>query len=242
MFEATCKEFYKNFTVSISKKKEVARSSVKGVKIELDGIILASILGVPGNNGILPSHELPYGDWLTRVFKAYHLKREQGLWWLGLGANRSRDEDEAPAENVQNKEVGNEGQNNQGDFDLVQVEEETELQEEEQAEKEAEVEDSGSGEKFFDAMDDVEDPTGVTAPVPNVIAPAPTVPDMLVPVPDQQKGKIAAGVDPSGPSGSILDFNLLHLQAEFDRALHRNTRFQELYQELQSKPPTSPKP
>ncbi|GAB2272752.1 hypothetical protein Dimus_007571, partial [Dionaea muscipula] len=49
---AACKEFYANLTVCLSKKKEVARSMVKGVKIELDSMSLASILGVPGNNGI----------------------------------------------------------------------------------------------------------------------------------------------------------------------------------------------
>ncbi|GAB2268762.1 hypothetical protein Dimus_003707, partial [Dionaea muscipula] len=117
------------------------------------------------------------------------LKREQGVWWLGLGVNRRRDVDETPAKNVQNEEVANKGQKNQGDFDWVQVDEEAELQGEEQAEKEAKVEDFGSGEKFFDAMDDVEDPAGVTAP---------TVPDVPVPVPNQQKGKTAARVDPSG--------------------------------------------
>ncbi|GAB2279060.1 hypothetical protein Dimus_013721 [Dionaea muscipula] len=52
MHVAACKEFYANLTVSISEKKEVARSCVRGVKIELDGMILAGILGVPGNNGI----------------------------------------------------------------------------------------------------------------------------------------------------------------------------------------------
>ncbi|GAB2270391.1 hypothetical protein Dimus_005293, partial [Dionaea muscipula] len=75
-------------------------------------------------------------------------------------------------------------------------------------------------------MDDVEDPVGVTALVPDVIAPTPVIPDVPVPVPDQQKGKTAEGVDPSGPSGSILDFDLLHLQAKFARALQRNIRFQ----------------
>ncbi|GAB2265581.1 hypothetical protein Dimus_000619 [Dionaea muscipula] len=34
------------------KKKEVAKSSVRGVKIEFDHLRLASILGIPGNNGI----------------------------------------------------------------------------------------------------------------------------------------------------------------------------------------------
>ncbi|GAB2283883.1 hypothetical protein Dimus_018368 [Dionaea muscipula] len=49
MHVATCKEFYKNLTMTISKKKEVARTSVK---IELNGMILAAILGIPGNSGI----------------------------------------------------------------------------------------------------------------------------------------------------------------------------------------------
>ncbi|GAB2301677.1 hypothetical protein Dimus_035708 [Dionaea muscipula] len=52
MHVAACKEFYKNLTVSISMKKEVAGTSMRGVKIELDGMILAGILGIPGNNGI----------------------------------------------------------------------------------------------------------------------------------------------------------------------------------------------
>ncbi|GAB2284415.1 hypothetical protein Dimus_018869 [Dionaea muscipula] len=52
MHVAACKEFYVNSTVYLSKKKEVARSRVRGVKIELDSMILASILGVPGNNRI----------------------------------------------------------------------------------------------------------------------------------------------------------------------------------------------
>ncbi|GAB2267812.1 hypothetical protein Dimus_002788, partial [Dionaea muscipula] len=46
------KEFYARLTLSHYKKKEVARSSVRGVEIEFDHLKLASILGVPGNNGI----------------------------------------------------------------------------------------------------------------------------------------------------------------------------------------------
>ncbi|GAB2297376.1 hypothetical protein Dimus_031483 [Dionaea muscipula] len=45
------KEFYARLTLS-HYKKEVARSSVRGVEIEFDLLKLASILGVPGNNGI----------------------------------------------------------------------------------------------------------------------------------------------------------------------------------------------
>ncbi|GAB2273197.1 hypothetical protein Dimus_008000 [Dionaea muscipula] len=71
-------------------------------------------------------HELPYGDWMTMVLEAfdvpliekkgeepkrydffeetfltmYQLKRENGIWWLGSGENKRRDDDEdASAEN-----------------------------------------------------------------------------------------------------------------------------------------------
>ncbi|GAB2284234.1 hypothetical protein Dimus_018700 [Dionaea muscipula] len=46
------KEFYVNLTLFHYKKKEVARSRVRGVEIEFDSIRLASILGIPGDNGI----------------------------------------------------------------------------------------------------------------------------------------------------------------------------------------------
>ncbi|GAB2297568.1 hypothetical protein Dimus_031663 [Dionaea muscipula] len=217
------KEFYASLTLVHFKKKEVARARVRGVDIEFDSLRLASILGVPGNNGIceyikevweeskytkpleitrkfandnmimearrvrstdmkpfqrfihflvmknvvprfgkrdttsymdliymdhlifrrlvnlprvmmrhmsyvisMKDHELPYGDWLTMVFEAFdvplidkqgeepkrydyfeetflimcELKRENGVWWLGSGEHRRRDDEEAaPAEN-----------------------------------------------------------------------------------------------------------------------------------------------
>ncbi|GAB2275448.1 hypothetical protein Dimus_010205 [Dionaea muscipula] len=49
---AACKEFYANLTVFIYKKKEIAKSRVKGVKIEFDSMKLAPILDVPGHTGI----------------------------------------------------------------------------------------------------------------------------------------------------------------------------------------------
>ncbi|GAB2286059.1 hypothetical protein Dimus_020483, partial [Dionaea muscipula] len=45
-------EFYARLTLVHYKKKDVARSSVRGVEIEFDNLKLAFILGVPGNNGI----------------------------------------------------------------------------------------------------------------------------------------------------------------------------------------------
>ncbi|GAB2266654.1 hypothetical protein Dimus_001648, partial [Dionaea muscipula] len=44
--------FMPEITMSHNKNKEVARSSVRGVDIEFDSERLASILGIPGNNGI----------------------------------------------------------------------------------------------------------------------------------------------------------------------------------------------
>ncbi|GAB2299914.1 hypothetical protein Dimus_033961 [Dionaea muscipula] len=43
------KEFYARLTLSHFKKKDAARSSVRGVKIEFDHMKLASILGILGN-------------------------------------------------------------------------------------------------------------------------------------------------------------------------------------------------
>ncbi|GAB2270262.1 hypothetical protein Dimus_005167 [Dionaea muscipula] len=51
------KEFYARLTLSHFKKKDVARSSVRGVEIEFDHMKLASILGIPGNNGISEEEE-----------------------------------------------------------------------------------------------------------------------------------------------------------------------------------------
>ncbi|GAB2268825.1 hypothetical protein Dimus_003769 [Dionaea muscipula] len=109
------------------------------------------------------------------------LKREQGVWWFGLGANKRRDDDEDPAENVEN--------------------------EEEQTDKEAKKgENSSSGEKFYDALSD-------KGPVeaPDVVVPAtPEVPVVLLTAAVQQTMKrTSTGVDPSGSSDSIPDFDFI---------------------------------
>ncbi|GAB2288347.1 hypothetical protein Dimus_022679 [Dionaea muscipula] len=169
------------------------------------------------------NHELPYGDWLTMVFEAFNvplidkqggepkrydffeetflnmcqLKREQGVWWLEIGGIRRRDdEDEIPVENDQNEEAVEEGQN-QEDFEWEAVNEEAEIQGE-----------SGSAEKFYVAEDEVQGAANVVEEVPEVPAQVLT----------QQKETTPAGVDPSGPVGSIPDSVFLPLQAEFERA------------------------
>ncbi|GAB2281450.1 hypothetical protein Dimus_016038, partial [Dionaea muscipula] len=52
MHNDAVKEFYARLILVHYKKKDVARSSVRGVDIEFDHLRLASILGVPGHNGI----------------------------------------------------------------------------------------------------------------------------------------------------------------------------------------------
>ncbi|GAB2299585.1 hypothetical protein Dimus_033648 [Dionaea muscipula] len=315
MHTSACKEFYANLTVFIYKKKEIARSRVKGVEIEFDSMKLASILDVPGHIGIseyikevwedskyikpleitrkfannslinvarrvqstemkpfqrfvhfvvmknvvsrfgkrdttsftdltymdhlvsrrkinfprvmmrnmayvisVKDHELPYGDWLTIVFEEFEvplvdkkgeepkrydyfeetfltmckLTRENGVWWIGTGENRRRDDDnEFPAEE-EHEEV-----EDQNDFDWEAVIDEA-----------ADQGELGSGEKFYDAEDGVQESPEVNDAVPAVTAQTSA----------QQKVTETAGVDPSGPSGHILDSVFTPFQAEFERA------------------------
>ncbi|GAB2268127.1 hypothetical protein Dimus_003106 [Dionaea muscipula] len=70
--------------MSHNRKKDVAKSKVRGVEIELDHTQLASILGIPGNNGICE-----------------YIKE-------GSGENRRRDDDvDAPEEEAEVEEEGN---------------------------------------------------------------------------------------------------------------------------------------
>ncbi|GAB2286443.1 hypothetical protein Dimus_020848 [Dionaea muscipula] len=309
------KEFYAKLTMSHNRKKDVARSKVRGVEIVFDYLQLASILGIPGNNGIceyikdvweesrytkpleitrkfanddtimearrvksvemrpfqrfvhflmmknvvprfgkrdttsymdliymdhliarrlvnLPmvmmrhmgyvisvkDHELPYGDWLNMVFEEFgvplvdkkgeepkrydyfeetfltmcKLTRENGVWWIGTGENRRRDDDiEAPA-----KEEHEEA-DAQNDFNWEAVIDEA-----------ADKGESGSGEKFYDAEDEVQESLEVNDEVPAVTAQASA----------QQKMTEASGVDPSGPSGHIPNSVFIPFQADFERA------------------------
>ncbi|GAB2281294.1 hypothetical protein Dimus_015895, partial [Dionaea muscipula] len=123
------------------------------------------------------------------------LRREDGIWWLGSGANRRRDGIEEEAE---------------------QVEEDTEVQGEPK-ETEVVIDESGSRDKFFDVVDEEN-----------------TVNEGVTAQPVQHKLKSTRrGVD---PSGSLPDYDLLHLQANFDRALKVNARFQKLLQKVNPHP------
>ncbi|GAB2287977.1 hypothetical protein Dimus_022326, partial [Dionaea muscipula] len=66
------------------------------------------------------------------------LTRENGVWWIGSGENRRRDDDvDAPEEEAEEEDEGS-----KDDFDLEEVVEEAAVEGE-----------SGSGEKFYDAED-----------------------------------------------------------------------------------------
>ncbi|GAB2275863.1 hypothetical protein Dimus_010607 [Dionaea muscipula] len=305
-------------TVIHLKKKDVVKSSVKGVAIEFDYVKLASTLGVPGKNGIceyikdvweeskytkpleitrrfandetltaarrvksgemkpfqrfnhflvmknvvpgfgkrdtssfmdltymdhlmsrrlvnlprvmmrhmsyvisMKDHELPYGDWLTMVFEEFgvllvdkkgeepkridyfeetfltmcKLRREDGVWWIGSGENRRRDDVvDAPEEEAEEEEE------NQTEFDWEAVIDEV-----------AEQGESGSDDQFYDAQVDVEEPVIETPD-------APAVPASPEQIPVEQKETTPSGVDHSCPSGRIPNDVMNKLQAEFERA------------------------
>ncbi|GAB2266423.1 hypothetical protein Dimus_001431 [Dionaea muscipula] len=340
------KEFYAKMSVIHLKKKDVVKSSVKGIVIEFDHEKLATILGVPEKNGIceyikdvweeskytkpleitrrvannetltatrrvksgemkpfqrfihflvmknvvprfgkrdtssfmdltymdhlmtrrlinlprvmirhmsyvisMKDHELPYGDWLTMVFEEFgvplvdkkgeepkrydyfeetfptmcKLTRENGVWWIGSGENRRRDDDV----DAQEGEAEEEEERNQGDFDWEAVEEDAAVEGE-----------PGSGEKFYDAEDKDQGSPEMQEEIP-AAAPQSSA---------QQKEQEASGVDPSCPTGRIPEAELLKFQAEFERkranrfhadlekAKAENARLLALLHQAQSKP------
>ncbi|GAB2297482.1 hypothetical protein Dimus_031585, partial [Dionaea muscipula] len=148
MHTAACKEFYANLTVFIYKKKEIAKSRVKGVEIEFDSMKLASILDVPGHTGIIKDHELPYGDWMTMVFKAFGVPLVDKK---GEEPKRRRDDD-APEEEAEKEEE------NQTNFDWEAVVDEAAVEGE-----------SGSGEKFYDAEDEAQGSPEVNEEIPAAV-------------------------------------------------------------------------
>ncbi|GAB2266637.1 hypothetical protein Dimus_001632 [Dionaea muscipula] len=155
------KEFYARMTLIHIKKKDIVKSSVKGVTIEFDHLKLASILGIPGNNGIC--------EYIKDVW-------EESKYTKPLEIIRRFANDETLT-------AARRGE-------------------------------SGSGEKFYDAEDEVQESPEVNKEVPAVVAQASA----------QQKVTEVVGVDPSGPSGHLLESKMLKLQAEFERT--RANRFQ----------------
>ncbi|GAB2288026.1 hypothetical protein Dimus_022371 [Dionaea muscipula] len=125
------KEFYAKMTVIHLKKKDIVKSKVRGVEIEFDHEKLATILGIPRNNGICEYVKDVWEE--SKYIKPLEITRS--------GENRRRDDDEA----TQEEEAEGEDEGNQVDFDWEAVIDEATVEGE-----------SGSGEKFYDAEEDAQ--------------------------------------------------------------------------------------
>ncbi|GAB2285780.1 hypothetical protein Dimus_020217 [Dionaea muscipula] len=181
-------------TVSHLKKKDVIKSSVKGIDIEFDHERLATILGVPGRNGICEYikevwEESKYTKPLeiTRRFANDEALTAAKRVKSGSGENRRRDDDEAAPE----EEAEDDDKN---DFNWEVVIDEATVEGE-----------SGSGEKFYDAEEEAQGSPDLHDEIPAEAPPSSA----------QQKDKGIAGVDPSGHTGREAEF--LKFQAEFER-------------------------
>ncbi|GAB2268721.1 hypothetical protein Dimus_003670 [Dionaea muscipula] len=134
------KEFYAKMSVIHLKKKDIVKSKVRGVEIEFDHEKLATILGIPGNNGICEYVKDVWEE--SKYIKPLEItRRENGIWWIGSGENRRRDNDgDAPEVEAEDKDEGN-----KDDFDREAVIDEAIVEGE-----------SGSGEKFYDAEEEAQ--------------------------------------------------------------------------------------
>ncbi|GAB2288600.1 hypothetical protein Dimus_022924 [Dionaea muscipula] len=161
------KEFYAKISVVHLKKKDVVKSKVRGVDIEFDHEKLATILGVPGKNRICEYikdvwEESKYTKPLeiTRKFAndgnltAARRVKENGIWWIGSGENRRRDDNmDNPEEEAEKEDEGN-----KDDFDWEAVIDEAAVERE-----------SGSGEKFYDAEDKDQSSPEATEEIPAAV-------------------------------------------------------------------------
>ncbi|GAB2276618.1 hypothetical protein Dimus_011336 [Dionaea muscipula] len=142
-------------TVIHLKKKDVVKSSVKGISIEFDHERLAAILDVLGRteswntsrrcgkSQVIKKGEEPkkYDFFEDTFLTMCKLTRENGIWWIGSGENRRRDDDgDAPEVEAEGEDEGN-----KDDFDWEAVIDEATVEGE-----------SGSGEKFYDAEEEAQ--------------------------------------------------------------------------------------
>ncbi|GAB2281498.1 hypothetical protein Dimus_016085 [Dionaea muscipula] len=147
------------------RKKDVIKSSVKGIDIEFDHERLATILGVHSENGMREYIEEVWEESkytkpleITRRvandktitvcgrvksrYLPHHVQvtREDGVWWIGSGENRRRDD-------AQEEEEEEEEERNKDDFGRKVVIDEATIEGE-----------SGSDDRFYDAQVGEEEP------------------------------------------------------------------------------------
>ncbi|GAB2267813.1 hypothetical protein Dimus_002789 [Dionaea muscipula] len=156
----TVKEFYAKMTVIHLKKKDVIKSSVKGIGIEFDHERLATILGVPGRNGICEYIKEVWEE--SKYTKPLEITRrianDETITAARRVKSRSgehRRTDDAMA--APEGQAEKEDERNKDDFDWEAVIDEAAVEGE-----------SGYGEKFYDAEDETQGSPEVQVEIPAV--------------------------------------------------------------------------
>ncbi|GAB2290645.1 hypothetical protein Dimus_024923 [Dionaea muscipula] len=72
------KEFYAKMSMIHLKKKDIVKSKVRGVEIEFDHEKLATILGIPGNNGICEYVKDVWEE--SKYIKPLEITRSSKIW------------------------------------------------------------------------------------------------------------------------------------------------------------------
>ncbi|GAB2281241.1 hypothetical protein Dimus_015846 [Dionaea muscipula] len=165
-------------TVIHLKKKDVVKSSVKGISIEFDHERLAAILDVPGRTGIC--------EYIKEVWEESRYTKP-----LDITRRIANDESITAARRVKSRSGENRRRDDDGDAPEVEAEDEDEGNKDdfdwEAVIDEATVEgESGSGEKFYDAEDEAQGSPELHDEIPAEATPSSA----------QHKDKDIARVDP----------------------------------------------
>ncbi|GAB2266323.1 hypothetical protein Dimus_001337 [Dionaea muscipula] len=222
-------------TVIHLKKKDVVKSSVKGVAIEFDHDRLASILGVPGKNRICEYIKDVWEE--SKYTKPLEITRRFANNETLTAARRVKSEFGVPLVDKKGEETKRYDYFEETFLTMCKLTRENGVWW--AVIDEAAVEgESRSDEQFYDAQVDVEEPVTETLAAPEVVAQASV----------QQKETTASGVDLSCPTGRIPEAVMNKLQAEFERARANriqadlekaqaeNARLLALLQQAQTKP------
>ncbi|GAB2273543.1 hypothetical protein Dimus_008333, partial [Dionaea muscipula] len=161
------KEFYAKMTVIHLKKKDVVKSKVRGVEMEFDHEQLATILGVPGINGICEYIKDVWEE--SKYTKPLEITRRFANDENIMAARRVRSRELKPFQRFVHflvmknvvprfeEEAEKEDEGNQGNFDWETVIDEAAVERE-----------SGSGDKFYDAEDKEQDSSAENEEIPEI--------------------------------------------------------------------------
>ncbi|GAB2278749.1 hypothetical protein Dimus_013424 [Dionaea muscipula] len=210
-------------TVIHLKKKDIVKSKVRGIGMEFDHEKLATILGVPGANGICEYIKEVWEE--SKYTKPLEITRRFANDENIMAARRvKRRDDDVDAPEVEEED---EDERNKDDFDWEAVIDEATVEGE-----------SGSDDQFYDAQVEVEEPDVKLQRALAIQASSSA----------QQKDTEPSGVDPSCPTGRLPEAEFLKFQAEFERkrvnrfhddlekAKAENARLLALLHQAQTKP------